>query len=71
MPSIWQCCLPFSGSVLTWETSQLVQLGYTPLETQVLATQAEMRQAISVREILVFIGTCSVTTALVSAFTKK
>jgi hypothetical protein len=37
---------PVSGSVLTWETSQLAQLGYAPLETQVLATRAEMRQAI-------------------------
>jgi hypothetical protein len=37
---------PVSGSVLTWEASQLAQLGYAPLETQVLATRAEMRQAI-------------------------
>ena len=37
---------PVSGSVLTWEASQLAQLGYAPLETQVHATRVKMRQAI-------------------------
>jgi len=35
-----------SGSLLTWQSSQLAQLNYAPLETQVLKTRAQMRQAI-------------------------
>jgi len=36
-----------SGSLLTWQSSQLAQLNYAPLETQVLKTRAQMRQAIA------------------------